>query len=116
MSSYIVYIPCNKSELCKLFDENKLTEDTMSFNEFQNIFNPSVNAKDRTKITNSLVCYQETTKKITQTHKYEDFIKSKARAEFCSDHGNNYRGPSNLLLEYEIKCKIKYPLESFNED
>ncbi len=116
MSSYIVYIPCNKSELCRLFNETKLTEDTISFDEFQNIFNPSVNIKDQTNITNSLNKYKATTERIIQMNKYENFIKSKAREEFRRDHGNNYRGPSNRLSDYEIKCRSKYSFDSFDKN
>jgi hypothetical protein len=117
MSSYIVYIPSNQTDLCKLFDENKITERTISFDEFKNMFNPSVNAlKNQVNITESLDKYQEITEKIIQMNKYKNFINSKAREEFCKNHGNNYRGPSNRLSEYEIECRNKYPFNSFDKD
>jgi hypothetical protein len=116
MTSYIVYIPSNQTDLCKLFDENKITERTISFNEFKNMFNPSANAKDRVNITASLDKYQKITEKIIRMNKYKNFINSKAREEFRKNHGNNYRGPSNRLSEYEIKCKSKYSFDSFDKD
>jgi len=116
MSSYIVYVPGNKEDLCRLFDENKLTEESISFDEFKNVFNPTVNAKDRTEITDSLGSYQAITEKIIRMRKYKDFIDSKARKEFRRDHGNNYRGPSNILSEYEIKCRNKYSFDNFDKD
>lgn len=116
MSSYIVYVPGNKEELCRLFDENKLTEENISFDEFKNVFDPTVNSKDRTEITDSLGKYHAITEKLIRMRKYKDFINSKAREEFRGDHGNNYRGPSNILSEYEKKCRSKYFFNNFDKD
>jgi hypothetical protein len=99
-----------------VFNISYLTEEIMNHHEFANKFTP-VNFNP----SNSSICsiqysieeYNSKKNEFIKIQKYNDFVNKEAQLAFYEEHGNNYKGPSNIFTNYINDIKAKYPIHDF---
>ena len=112
MQSFLIYIPKDKNELCSLFDERQCTEEQITFEEFQNRFNPSLKLEKYAVIINSLESYTSQKNDIIYEREYNKFINKMAQS-LATLEPKGWRGPVDKYLN---EAKMKYPRLPSNDE